>query len=1046
MKMDISAWAFKNKKLVYFFIAVLLLGGAYSSYDMSKLEDPEIKVKLAMVVTTYPGASAHQVELEVTDVIEKSIREMSCINNIESYSYNDLSMIQVELLTTVPNDEVEQYWDMLRRKVSDAAALLPSGASEPVVQDDFGNVYGLFYALTGEGLSDRELNDYAELIKRSLFVLESIDRVELYGERKECINVTLMQDRMSNLGVKPAEVLSTLNGQNETAYAGYYDNGDNRIRVTVDDRFRTPEDIGNMLIQGHEADQLRLRDIAKIEKDYVDPTRNQLFYDGQNAIGILAAAASGTDIVKVGYEVDAVLQKIKEERLPAGVECHEVFNQPERVTSSLTDFVVNLIESVLIVVFILMLAMGFKSGWIIGLSLVVTVFGSFLFLVSLDGTMQRVSLAAFILAMGMLVDNAIVIIDGILVDLQAGKSRTEALTAIGRQTAMPLLGATLIAILAFLPIFLSPDTAGVYTRDLFIVLAVSLLLSWVLALVHVPLLADRQLHPKVIQNSDNGKRIYNGWAYASLRSVLTFCLRHRIIGLFILVALFVSSLVGYQFLRQGFFPDMEYDQLYMEYKLPEGTNSTRVLRDLQEIEAYLHTREEVTHVTTSIGGTPGRYSLVRSIPNPSLSYGELIIDFKSVKALDENADEIQEYLQARYPDAYVKMKRYNLMFKKYPIEAQFSGPDPQVLHQLADSARAIMEQTPEVRLITTNWEPKIPVLTVTFDQPAARSLGLGRTDVSTSLLSVTDGIPIGSFYEGIHANTIYLKTVDSDGNKIEDLQNAQVFSSLPSFNGLLSEDNVAKLMAGTLSKDELIESLMTTTPLKQVCKGVDVKWEDPVVPRYDGQRCQRMQCSPAIGIETEKARSIIAEKIEQIPLPPGYSLSWIGEKKASDQSMKYLFKNFPLSIILMIAILIMLFGDYRKPAVILCCMPLILVGVVAVMLITGKTFNFVAIVGTLGLIGMFIKNGIVLMDEITLQINRGTEPVTALIDSAQSRLRPVMMASLTTILGMIPLLSDAMFGSLAATIMGGLLFGTLITLVAVPLLYALFFHIKSSDK
>ena len=1041
MKMDISQWAFRNRNLIYFFIAVLVAGGVLSCYQMSKLEDPEVKVKLAMVVTTYPGASAHQVELEVTDVLEKSIRTMGDIDNIESYSYNDLSLIQVELLSTVSDEKVEQYWDILRRKVNDAKASLPSGVSPPLVKDDFGNVFGMFYALTGDGMNDRELSDYAELIKREVNGMDGVDRVDLYGKRPECINISLLQDRMANLGVKPLEVLSTLNGQNQTSYTGYYNNGDNRIRVTVSDKFKTVEDIGNMLIQGHDDDQLRLRDIARIEKGYEEPIRNELFYDGNRSIGILVAVSGNADIIKVGAEVERAMQQLQDTRFPAGVEIHKVFNQPERVGDSLGTFAINLIESIIIVIAVLMLTMGFKSGLIIGYSLLITVCGSFLFLHYMDGTLQRVSLGAFILAMGMLVDNAIVIIDGILVDLKAGKPRMEAMTAIGRQTAMPLLGATLIAIIAFLPIFLSPDTAGVYVRDLFIVLAVSLLLSWVLALVHVPLMANRRLFPKV-EKKEDGKRVYEGKIYATLRIILNYGLKHRWGSVCAMVALLILSGIGYTFMKQGFFPDMVYDQLYMEYKLPEGTDSKKVAKDLQEIEAYLKTREEITHVTTSIGGTPGRYNLVRSIANPSLSYGELIIDFTSSDALEENMDAIQQYLTTYYPDAYVKLKRYNLMYKKYPIEAQFLGPDPAVLHRLADSARIIMERTPEVCLITTDWNPDVPVLTVEYDQPAARALGLSRNDVSISLLTATGGIPIGTFYEGIHKDNIYLKSVNEQGKPIEDLNNTQIFSQLPSVNGLMDKEFLVKLQSGNFDKNEIVETLMGSTPLQQISKRIDVRWEPSVVPRYNGQRSQRVQCSPAPGIETEYARQAIAEQIEAIQLPEGYSLQWQGERKASTQSMKYLFQNFPLAIVLMIAILIMLFKDYRKPIIILCCLPFVIVGVVIVMLLTGKVFNFVAIVGTLGLMGMLIKNGIVLMDEITLQISQGVEPVTALIDSSQSRLRPVMMASLTTILGMIPLLPDAMFGSLAASIMGGLLFATVITLFFIPVLYALFFKIK----
>lgn len=1043
--MDFSKWAFNNRNLVYFFIAVLTIGGIWSCYRMSKLEDPEVKVKLAMIATTYPGASAHQVELEVTDVLEKSIRTMGNIDNIESYSYNDLSLIQVELLSTVKDNEVEQHWDLLRRKVNNAQASLPAGVSPPTIKDDFGNVFGMFYALTGDGMDNRELSDYAELIKREVNGIEGIDRVDLYGKRPECINICLQQDRMANLGVKPLEVLATLNGQNQTTYTGYYNNGDNRIRITVDDKFKTVTEIANMLIQGHDDDQLRLSDIAIVEKAYEEPSRNELYFDGSHAIGILIAASSDADIIKVGDKVEQAMQTLQDTRFPVGLEVHQVFNQPERVSDSLGTFAINLIESVAIVILVLMLTMGFKSGLIIGYSLIITVCGSFLFLHYMDGTLQRVSLGAFILAMGMLVDNAIVIIDGILVDLKAGKPRMEAMTAISRQTAMPLLGATAIAIIAFLPIFLSPDTAGVYTRDLFIVLAVSLLLSWVLALTHVPLMANRRLFPEIEQDK-NGKRIYKGKIYEYLRQGLQFGLKHRWGSVLGMIALFLLSAFGYTFMKQGFFPDMVYDQLYMEYKLPEGSNSTRVAKDLQDIEAYLKSRKEVTHVTTSIGGTPGRYNLVRSIANPSLAYGELIIDFTSPDALIDNMEEIQSYLTEHYPDAYVKLKRYNLMFKKYPIEAQFLGPDPAILHQLADSARTIMEQTPEVCLITTDWNPDVPVLTVEYNQPVARALGLSRNDVSISLLTATGGIPVGTFYEGIHKNNIYLKTINEQGKQIEDLNNTQVFSQLPSINGLMDKEFLVKLKSGNLDKDELVETLMGSTPLQQISKQIDIHWEPSVIPRYNGQRSQRVQCSPAPGIETEQARQAIATQIENIKLPDGYSLQWQGERKASTQSMKYLFQNFPLAIILMIAILIMLFKDYRKPIIIFCCMPFVIVGVVIVMLLTGKVFNFVAIVGTLGLIGMLIKNGIVLMDEITLQINQGVEPISALIDSSQSRLRPVMMASLTTILGMIPLLPDAMFGSLAASIMGGLLFSTIITLFFIPILYALFFKIKCDQS
>ncbi len=1034
--MNISKWALNRGVLINAFVAVLIIGGLWAFTQMPKLEDPAVRVKQALVVATYPGASAHQVELELTDPIEKSIRQMPGIDHIESSSYADMTIITVELHPTVKDDELEQQWDLLRRKVENIKPSLPKGSQVMTVADDFGDVYGMFYALTGDGLSDRQLSDYAELIKREVLAIDGVTRVDIYGKRPECININLKEEKMANLGVLPTEVIQTLNGQNATSYAGYYDNGTRRIRVTVDDKFRSVEDIANMLIAGHDDDQLRIRDIADVSKGYEKVTRNAMLRDGERALGISIACSSSHDILKVGDKVEEKLGQLAE-RMPVGVEYNKVFFQPERVSDSLYTFLINLLESVVIVVVVLIFFMGFKSGVILGMSLAVIVFGSFLVLNGFDGTLQRVSLAAFILAMGMLVDNAIVIVDGILVDLRSGKPRAEALTSIGRKTAMPLLGATLIAILAFMPIFLSPDTSGVYVRDLFIVIAVSLLLSWLLALTHVPLMANRLLHPKVSEGE-----AYKGKAYDMLDKVMGICLRHRLMVVGAAVVLLVGSMSCYPFLQQSFFPDMEYDQLYIEYKLPEGYNSTQVENDLEQMRKMLMQCKDVTHVTTSIGGTPSRYNLVRSIATPSLAYGELIVDFTSPETLVEHLDSMQRTLNDRFPDAYIKIKRYNLMYKKYPIEICFNGPDPQVLHQLTDSAMAIVRNSDKVCLPTSDWEPQVPVLTVDYNQQAARTSGLSRGDVALSLMSYTDGIPVGTFYDGIHPENIYVKCHTDKGEEVENLDRVNVFGMMPNVGNVFNRSTVQKLMSGRLDKDDVIRQVTSTTPLSQVSKGIDIRWEEPVVVRYNGQRQQRLQCSPAPGVSTESARQSIAKAIESIAIPEGYSLSWEGEYKASTQSKQYLFKGFPLSVVMMLLILIMLFNDFRRPAIIFSCIPLVVVGVFPSVLLSGKDFGFVAIVGILGLIGMMIKNGIVLIDEISLQISQGKPLDRALIDSSKSRLLPVMMASLTTILGMIPLISDSLFGSLAVTIMGGLAAGTIIILIFIPVLYSLMYKSK----
>lgn len=1034
---DLGKWALNNKALVLFFVIVLLLGGLYSYNGMSKLEDPEIKVKTALVITTFPGASAHQVELEVTDLLEKSIRSIESVDNVTSRSMNDVSMITVGLSTLVPDDDVEQQWDILRRKINDASRNLPGGCSAPLVKDNFGDVYGMFYAITSDGIEYQELADYAEMAKREIKDIDGVSDIEIFGERKACINIELYQDRMANMGVHPAEVISTLNGQNQTTYSGYYKTGDYRLKVVVSDKYRNVDDINNLLIQGHENDQLHLSDIAMVSTGYEEPALNQMRYDGQEALGFSISAKSGEDIIKLGKKVEQKIEELKQTRIPLGIDFHKVFFQPERVSYAINTFLLNLIMSLCIVIVILMFTMGFRSGVIIGVNLLIIVFGSFFILGMLDGTLQRVSLATFVLAMGMLVDNAIVILDGILVDLKQGKPRKEAVTAIGRKTAIPLFGATLIAILAFFPIFLSPDTAGVYIRDLFIVLAVSLLLSWIMALTFTPIMAEKYL--KVKTKADRNP--FDSKYYQRLRKILTWILRHKTVTIASTVLLLAISGYCYRFLPQGFFPDMSYDQLYIEYKLNDGVNNTKVKADLEEIEKYLLSKEQITHVTTALGGTPSRYNLVRSIADPSLSYGELIVDFDSQKTLVQSIEEIQSYLTDAYPEAYVRVKRYNLMYKKYPIEVQFSGPDPAVLKQLTAQAEAIMNKNPNTMLVCNDWEAKTPVLTVDYNQPVARSAGLSRQDVSLSLLSSTGGIPAGVFYDGNHQQTIYIKCIDANGEEIESIENIPVFSLIPSIANV-NKETLQGLMTGALSEEDLLATILRTIPLSQASNGVKLKWEDPLIIRHQGQRSMSAQCNPVSGVEPESVRLSIKDEIEAIPLPSGYSMVWEGDYRASNDSRMYLFMYFPLAIILMFAILIMLFKDYRKPLLIFCCIPLILIGVIFSMLITGKVFGFVAIVGILGLIGMMIKNGVVLVDEINLQLSQGVEPMKALLDSSSSRFRPVVMASLTTILGMIPLVNDDLFGSLAVTIMGGLFIGTLIVLLFIPVLYALFFKIK----
>ena len=1031
--MKLTELAFKNKALLYFLLIAIVVSGIWAFAKMSKLEDPEIKVKQAMVITKYPGASAHEVELEVTDVLEKEIQSMGDVEQVTSRSLANYSEITIRLNAATPDETVEQKWDLLRRKVNNAKSKLPSEAFDPVVMDDFGDVYGMFYALTSDGYTYEEMNRYAKLIKNEILAIENVRKVQINGNRKSAINIYISENKMAKLGVHPAELLLTLRSQNQKVYPGNFDAGTEKIRIAVNDQLKTIEDIENLIIQGHEQDQLKLKDIANVKKELISPYGRTMRRNGKPALGISISMESGGNIIELGEKVELTLRDLQS-RIPAGIEIEKVFFQPEKVESSINQFLINLIESVAIVIIVLMFTMGLRSGLLIGSGLILAILASFPILLMAGGTLQRVSLASFIVAMGMLVDNSIVVVDGILVNLQQKMDRKKALVNTPNKTAMPLLGATLMAIFAFLPVFLSPDTAGTYTRDLFIVLAVSLLFSWILSITQIPVFSEKFLKIKKNQANEipHNKKIHH-----IFRAVLNWSMKNRTITILVAIVLLVSSLYSFRFLKRAFFPDFVYNQVYIEYKLPEGSSTEQVDADLFVIEQDLLARDEITNVTSSLSMTPSRYNLVRRIAKPSASYGELIVDFTDYETLLKVKPAIKTYFAENNPSAEVRINHYNLIvLTDYLVEVQYTGPDPAVLKDLSSQAQTIMRNSPKTGIVRDNWEPKTKQIVADYSQPLARRVGVSRSDISNSILASTDGLPIGNFHQGDETFPMKLRTVASDGSKIGNIKDIPVWSlGLPNI-------PISQIMQGEVTLEELKGSLIGSIPLSQVTKEVRTEWSEPVIQRFNGERSILAQCDPGPGYRADEVRNEIIEEIESIKLPQGYKMEWRGEYYNQEHAMKYIKMFLPVALILMVTMLIAMFKDFRKPFVILLCIPFAVIGMVFGMLLTGKLFGFVSIVGAIGLMGMMIKNGVVLIDEIETEIKTGLSPYQAIVESSVARLRPVMMASLTTILGMIPLLNDPMFGSMAVTIMGGLFVGTIITLVFLPVLYAIFFNIK----
>ncbi len=1034
---------FERKTLFYFLLFAMAAGGVLSFLKIGKLEDPEIAVMMARVVTVYPGATAHEVELQVTAVLEEELSTLADVRNITSKSEQNVSLITVELEMTVPQEEYPQRWDHLRRKVNAAALRLPAGARAPGVIDDYGDVFGMFYAMTAGGYSWEETDRYARFAKQELLGVEGVKRVEIYGSQPPCADVVISTETMGQLGVYPFQVMSAIAGENQTVYPGVLETGGQLVPVGVSDKIGSVDALKNIVITGVHGDQFRLGDIAKVEKGYNTPLRNTLYLNNERALAVSVSMEKGENIVQVGRRVEKKMEEIRS-RLPAGVAFRKVFFQPDVVSGAISGFMWNLVASVAIVILVLMVTMGFRSGVIIGVGLILTVLATFPLLLASGGSLHRISLGAFIVAMGMLVDNAIVVQDGILAGLAVGADRATAFTRPARRTAMPLLGATLITVVAFMPVYLSKDTAGTYARDLFIVLSISLLISWLLSLTQVPLFSAGWLKEK---RRAAGSPSSESRMHRAVRKTLAFLINHKAATIGAATLLMLLAAYNIRNIRNAFFPDMNYRQIYVEYQLPDGTSPDRVNSDLRAITSYLQTLGEVKMVVSSQGMTPARYCLVRAMGEGGDAYGELIVDLEDYPAVVRMKPILADYLHENFPDARIRIRKYNLsILSSHTVEVEIRGADPAVLRNLGRQVQEIMRRSPyaDPYSICDNWNPVGRSLVAHYDQILASRAGVSRSDLGNALLAATSGLPLATFWEGETPYVIRMKTRRSDGGAVEDLKDIPVWSMLPDVGRILETDPL-ELFTGTRSVEEISRELISPVPLSAVTSGVRLGWEETLVRRSNGQRSLEAQCDPAEGFSPEQLRASIRKEVESLPLPEGYTFRWLGEHDLQKNALRTIFGFLPLSMVLIILILLLLFGDLKRPLIILSVIPLTALGIVPGLLLTRSPFTFMAIVGAFGLIGMLVKNSVVLVDEIVRRINGGIPRYTALVNATMSRIRPVTMASLTTILGMLPLLFDPMYRSMAVTIISGLLAGTLITLVFVPILYAYFFRIRKEE-
>lgn len=1037
----------KRPTLFWSLMTFILIAGVLAFLQMPKLEDPAVSVKQAMVIVPYPGATAHEVELKVAQTMEDELRALPNVKKIKSECQNGMATITVEFQMTVLQKDLEQHFDLLRRKVNDSRSKLPQDCYDPIVIDDMMDVYGIFYAFTGEGYSYPELYKYAKLIRRELLGVKGVKRILITGNRDEVIQITLSKEKIARNGIIPTQIMMSLQNAGKTVNAGSYQNDSDRLPLHVSSAVTDEKDIRNLLIRTPQGKTIRLGDIAQIERTYSEPQRNGFFVDGKPALAICLTMEENAIVPDVGKAVEKRLAEIMPQ-IPVGMEMEKIFFQPDKVDEAISSFMVNLVESVLIVILILIFTMGFRSGLIIGFGLILTIAVSFPILLMCGTTLQRISLGAFIVAMGMLVDNAIVIMDGILIDKARGLGPKTYLYRIGQHTAMPLLGATLIAVSTFLAVYLSPDSAGEYAGDLFLVLCVSLLASWILALTQVPVCAKSWLPTR--EKKTQQPQIYHSPIHRFIRRSISLLVEYKKTTLATAFILLALCIFGMTKVKNLFFPDFDYKQFIVEYFLPSQTDPDRIRKDLLEMSALLKKNPAIERVAASMGSAPAHYCLVRPMTSGGDCYGELMVDCKDYETVVAQIPAVRKLLRERYSDAYIRIRKYNFSIaSSHTVEVEFSGPDPAILRKLSQQAEDIMRRCPYVDpySVGNNWKSKGKTLTADYVREDALRSGIERSDVGNALLAATDGLPVGVLNDQDRTVLIHLLVRNADGSRITNLNDIPVWSTL---NLRMDDDALKGVLTGSTKTDELQDQLFRSVPLGNVARQIRLDWENNYIYRLNGQRAIEAECDPNTDLYEATPAKVVAsiqKEIEGIPLPDGYKMRWVGEGELQGEAIGNLMKYLPVTLFIILGILLLLFNSWKKVILILLCFPFVFCGITPALLLFRQPFTFMAIIGMMGLIGMMVKNAIVLVDEINrLQQEEHLHPYHAVVEATVSRVRPVLMASLTTIVGMIPLVNDPMYGSMAITIMGGLTVGTLITLVLLPIFYTALFHIHKPNS
>lgn len=1013
--MNLAKFAIE-KRLVSALLTLLILAAGYFAYSkLPRFEDPEFIIRSAQIITPYAGASAGQVEQEVTDVIENAVQQLQGIKEVKSVSSAGLSEVTVEFTIAAAKTRpvLNQKFTQLRAKVSDSANSLPPGAGPATVYDDFGDVFALYFAITGDGYSLSEVNTYAKDLQKELVLVPGVSKVQLIGAPREVVYIEYQPSRLATLGLSSGQIAQVLEGQNVITSAGSVDAGTSRLTIRPTAAVTSLAALEDLVIVGGQQGQsFRLRDIATVKRGVKEPSQKRLFRNGQPAIGMGISNTIGGNVVDMGDAVNKRIAELTSQR-PLGMELAAISDQSVSVQASVSDFVVNVVLALAIVVGTLLIFMGLRSGILMGIILLITVAGTLFGMYAYGLNMQRISLGALIIALGMLVDNAIVVVEGTLVRVQGGESAASASEAVVEKTKWPLLGGTIVGILAFSAIGFSPDNTGEYAGSLFWTIGISLLFSWLVAIWLTPYLCTVFLKPSkggAVEKQEHFiLRLY--------RKLLGFCIKLRWVTVALVIALFVSAVGAFSLVKEGFFPSSTRNQFVIDYTLPEGSNFQQTKAGIANISDWVRKLDGVTGTNAVVGGGHIRFMLTYSGESGSSAYGQILVDVEQWQQIDAVQPVIQAYLDQTYPDAVSKVWKFVLgPGGGSLIEARFSGPNPVVLRNLSEQTKSLLTQAGAIS-VKDDWREQVKVVRPRINEQNARRAGLSQGDISKAIAERFEGTSIGVYRERDDLMPIIFRPYADDRDDVALIRDVQIFSSASS----------------------------RYIPITQVVDGFDTVFENGKLRRYNRSLAIMAQADPPPGVNASAIFNSVRPEVEAIDLPEGYTLEWRGQYGSSQDANAGLASTLPFGFGAMIVVVLLLFNAIRQPMIIFLTVPLALIGVVYGLIALDTPMEFMAILGVLSLTGMLIKNAIVLIDQTDDEIASGKPRMQSVIDAAVSRVRPVSLGVLTTVLGVIPLLWDPFFRSLSVVIICGLSFATILTLIVVPALYTIFFRINGKE-